>query len=636
MRPMASIDGARPAPAAADPDLVTGHPVRRPPARQTGAEREGGVEVAGYVGGGADDVDDRHSPLVADAGGDAAVLVHGLEAEQVDRRAVGGGGAVAVEAADRVVEVEELVDGDGAAVHGVEAVLDADVVDRAVGVAGRGVGAERDDVEVLEGAAEPCRVRVGGVDLVGRYPGVAGRGVEHGAEVTLERATGRGGVVAGDRPLLAFVERPAGRGGEVAGEEQAVGDLVGGGGEVGVGVDGGDAVEELRVVLHHEVGHGAAGPAAVADGELHLAEQLDDPLGRHHHGLAGDDVLALDGAGGEARGDDGVPREQQGGLDGRCSGEALAVAGAASVGEADHEAAVPGRVEVGVGGAGRAVEDGERVGRAVDDALLDADERGDVLAVDGRGRCAVGRASGWVVLHDPVVAEHGPPGDLGRGGAGPVVGGGSQAGGLGRARGEGALEAGDHRSLARPGAEAQGRRVGPGGGGQRVGALDQAVDHALDGAVLVALDGGERVGDVAPVDLDAQRHLAAAATGRDAHPGLVAGHPVGLARQHLDADAVGDLGGRFVGIGGGRAALRVGGRRRGRRGRVVATVVAATARRGDQRDGEQQDAEGAAAHPPLVLHGPPPADLRACGLRCAHRHPCRRKGLAPSPVECGP
>src|SRR5207245_2696548 len=87
--------------------------------------------------------------------------------------ALGDGVAVDVEAADGGVEGDEVVDRDGAAPQGGEAVLEAGVVEGAAGEAGGRVAAPQVDLVVLHRAAGAARVLLGVVDLVGRHRRVA-------------------------------------------------------------------------------------------------------------------------------------------------------------------------------------------------------------------------------------------------------------------------------------------------------------------------------------------------------------------------------------------------------------------------------------------------------------------------------
>ena len=341
-------------------------------------------------------VDDRGLGEPAAAVGHPAALVDGAQRLGVGHRALGLEVAVAVEAADAGVEVEELLGGDDAGVQRLEPVLHPHVVEGTPREAGLGVAPEHVDGVFEDVAARALRVGLGVVALlIGQHVGAELAG---GDAAGVARHVGHGGEheEAGHRPLFLLGERQPRGLLEVVVQQPRVGhernrprD------DIGEAAPGDDAVEQPRIVVGDLVVLVRAARAAPADGEPRSAVGLDEPLLDHHHRLGREQVVAVVAEDVEAGRGHRVALAQHdvvGHAPGRRALAEPAVHAAAA--ERVDEAPVPPRrrlPRVGLGLTRGVVQHRDLVDRAVDGAGFDAHDVGRLSAVEGRRAGEVGR-----------------------------------------------------------------------------------------------------------------------------------------------------------------------------------------------------------------------------------------------------
>src|SRR6267143_2945232 len=281
-------------------DLVRGRSVRPLEPIEEHESPDAGVDV-GVVVPVVTRIDDRERQVLPRRD-DSAGAVGELDPLETSFRALRHDVAVDVEAADLLVEVQELLLRDVAGVQGVEAVLDADVVVRGARKAGVLVDAEDVDLPVPERGTDTGGIGDGIVTDGERHDGIeAGGGILPAVGEAAPPVLAHG--VAGRDPgrdriavhLAAAAARPGGGVGdgvEVVVEDSAVEDVDHDRGDVRVRDARGQRVEETGVVVGDQVLlDGAARPAG-ADRELGDAVLLDEALLDHHQRLGGDDVVA--------------------------------------------------------------------------------------------------------------------------------------------------------------------------------------------------------------------------------------------------------------------------------------------------------------------------------------------------------
>ncbi len=336
-------------------------------------------------------IDDRRGGQPAAGRGDASRLVGARDRVEIAGRALRGLLEVDVDAADLLVQVDELVGRDHAVVQRLQAVLHAEIVDRPLGEAARVLAVDVDGV-VVDGRAHAGRVVDRMVFLVGREPrgerhhrieaarAAAHRGDVAGLQVTRDRRALRIAVLA--RRVLREVQMQQAR--VVQLEDRRRGDV-----REHRGHD--DAVEQARIVVAGLVALIGAARAAGADREERRAVVLDQPFLDHRDGLGRQQVVAVVAEGIERGAGHRVALAQVVVVQHRHRRALHVPAALATAAERIDDLAVPARgrrQRRRLGVLQRVVQDRGLVDRAVDRTGLDADDirYGHARVVGGAGQ----------------------------------------------------------------------------------------------------------------------------------------------------------------------------------------------------------------------------------------------------------